>query len=83
MSKNLYYSIFLLVVTFFWGVTFPIIKVSLEYISPLPFLALSFSVSATISLPFVIRKRLFRDRKESYMESGPDSTLCLDMSSRQ
>ena len=63
MSKNLYYSIFLLLITFFWGVTFPLIKVSLEYISPLPFLALRFSVSTIIILPFVIRNRQFRDRK--------------------
>jgi len=63
MSKNLYYSIFLLLITFFWGVTFPLIKVSLEYISPLPFLALRFSVSTIIILPFVMRNRQFRDRK--------------------
>jgi drug/metabolite transporter (DMT)-like permease len=63
MSKNLYYSIFLLIVTFFWGVTFPLIKVSLEYISPLPFLALRFSVSTIIILPFVLRNRQLRDRK--------------------
>ncbi|MGC8514976.1 MAG: DMT family transporter [Thermoplasmata archaeon] len=63
MSKNLYYSIFLLLVTFFWGVTFPLIKVSLQYISPLPFLALRFSVSTIIILPFIIRNRQFRDRK--------------------
>ena len=63
MSKNLYYSIFLLLITFFWGVTFPLIKVSLEYISPLPFLALRFSVSTIIILPFVMKKRQFRDRK--------------------
>jgi len=63
MSKNLYYSLLLLLVTFFWGVTFPLIKVSLEYISPLPFLALRFSVSTIIILPFIARKRQLMERK--------------------
>ncbi|MCL4451668.1 MAG: EamA family transporter [Candidatus Thermoplasmatota archaeon] len=63
MSKNLYYSLLLLLVTFFWGVTFPLIKVSLVYISPLPFLALRFSVSTIIILPFIARNRQLRDRK--------------------
>ena len=33
----------ILLVTFFWGVTFPLIKIALEYISPVVFLALRFS----------------------------------------
>ncbi|EQD43094.1 membrane protein containing DUF6, transmembrane, partial [mine drainage metagenome] len=63
MSKNLYYSLFLILITFFWGVTFPLIKVSLEYLSPMPFLALRFAVSSLIILPFAVRNKQFRDRK--------------------
>ena len=57
MNNKLLYSLLLLVTTFFWGVTFPLIKVSLEYISPLPFLAFRFSVAAAILIPIVIRKK--------------------------
>ncbi len=63
MTKNLYYSLFLLLITFFWGVTFPLIKVSLEYLSPMPFLALRFATSSLIILPFAVRNKQFRDRK--------------------
>lgn len=45
----------LLLVTFFWGVTFPVIKVALEYIGPGPFLALRF-LAASIMLAFFLRK---------------------------
>lgn len=52
-----YYLLLLLLVTFFWGVTFPLIKVSLQYIGPVDFLALRFSVSAAIMLPFVLLRK--------------------------
>lgn len=53
-----YYLLLLLLVTFFWGVTFPIIQVSLQFIGPVSFLAIRFAVSAGIMLPFVlVRKR--------------------------
>lgn len=61
MSKKLLYSLLLLLVTFFWGVTFPLIKHSLEFISPLPFLAIRFAISTVLFLPLVIRnKGLFK-----------------------
>ncbi|MCL5990379.1 MAG: EamA family transporter, partial [Candidatus Thermoplasmatota archaeon] len=43
----------LLIVTFFWGVTFPIIKVALDYISPAPFLAIRFALASAMMLIFV------------------------------
>lgn len=52
-----YYLLLLLLVTFFWGVTFPIISTSLKFIGPVDFLALRFSVSALLMLPFILRKK--------------------------
>lgn len=53
-----YYLLLLLLVTFFWGITFPLIKVSLQYIGPVDFLALRFFVSAAIMLPFVLVRKM-------------------------
>ncbi len=61
MSKKIFYYLLLLIVTFFWGVTFPLIKVSLSYIDPVPFLAIRFGLSTVLFLPFVIgNKNLFK-----------------------
>lgn len=53
MQRKLFFIIMLLIVTFFWGVTFPIIKVALVYISPAPFLALRFGFASAMMLIFV------------------------------
>lgn len=55
MDRKLLYMGLLLLVTFFWGVTFPVIKVALEYIGPGPFLALRF-LAATVMMAFFLRK---------------------------
>lgn len=65
MNNKILYSMLLLVTTFFWGVTFPLIKVSLEYISPLPFLAFRFIVAAGILIPIAIRKKSDLIKKEN------------------
>ncbi len=48
MDKRTFYMIMLLVVTFFWGVTFPIIKDALVYVSPDAFLAFRFLIASGI-----------------------------------
>jgi len=53
MQRRLFFTIMLLVVTFFWGVTFPVIKVALYYISPAPFLAIRFAIAAGMMLILV------------------------------
>lgn len=63
MSTKFLYSMLLLLVTFFWGVTFPLIKQSLYYISPLPFLAIRFAISTLLFVPLVIRKRALFERR--------------------
>ena len=55
MDRKILYMGLLLSVTFFWGVTFPVVKVALEYIGPGPFLALRF-LAATIMLAFFVRR---------------------------
>ncbi len=49
----------LLLVTFFWGLTFPLIKNALVYISPVLFLSLRFMASAALLLPFLRGRNAF------------------------
>lgn len=53
-----FYLLLLLLVTFFWGITFPIIWNALQYIGPVDFLALRFAVAAAIMVPFTIRRKV-------------------------
>jgi len=58
MNRNTYlYLGLLLLVTFFWGLTFPLIKNTLEFVSPMVFLALRFGLSTAFLVPFLIRKK--------------------------
>lgn len=64
MNRKLFYLGMLLVVTFFWGVTFPVIKISLEYMNPVVFLILRFSISSLVMLPLIARSRSLRQRND-------------------
>ena len=55
MKDELKYSLLILISTLSWGVTFPLVKMSLEYMSPVIFLAIRFAVSALFMLPFIKR----------------------------
>ena len=55
MDRKFVYMGLLLMVTFFWGVTFPVIKVALGYIGPGPFLALRF-LAATVLMAFFLKR---------------------------
>lgn len=55
MDRKIFYMGMLLLVTFFWGVTFPVIKLALTYIGPGPFLTLRF-LAATAMMAFFLRK---------------------------
>ncbi len=55
MDRKILYMGLLLLVTFFWGVTFPIIQDALKFIGPGPFLALRF-LAATAMMAIFIRK---------------------------
>ncbi|MDE5009055.1 EamA family transporter, partial [Francisella tularensis] len=43
--------------TIFWGVTFPLIKISLAYISPGLFVAIRLSLSCLLFLPIILRAK--------------------------
>ncbi len=62
-NQKMIYMGLILLVTFFWGVTFPLIKIALEYISPVVFLALRFSVSAIMLVPFILKSRRLLERR--------------------
>ena len=48
-------------ITIFWGVTFPIIKLALNDISPMLFIGIRFSLAALILLPFLLKPLLKSD----------------------
>lgn len=54
MERKIFYMGMLLLVTLFWGVTFPVIKVALTFIGPGPFLTLRF-LAATIMMAFFLK----------------------------
>ena len=62
-NQKILYMGLILLVTFFWGVTFPMIKFALEYISPVVFLALRFSVSSLMLIPFIFKSGKLTDRR--------------------
>ena len=62
-TKTYSYMGLLLLVTLFWGLTFPLIKNTLEFVSPLIFLALRFGLSTIFLVPFLIKRRGIFGRK--------------------
>lgn len=59
-SRNQFlYLGLLLLVTFFWGLTFPLIKNTLNFISPVVFLSLRFLLSALLMIPFLKGRNAF------------------------
>lgn len=59
MNNEVRYSFLILISTFSWGITFPLIKISLQYMSPVIFLAIRFAISSLFIFPFV-KDRNFR-----------------------
>ena len=57
-SKGLFYILLLLLATISWGLTFPLINLSLQLISPVIFLFIRFLISSIILLPLVGIKKL-------------------------
>ncbi len=51
--KRLYADLGLLIVALIWGVTFPVVKVAVESISPFAFNAIRFFIACIFFLPFV------------------------------
>jgi len=51
--KRLYADLGLLIVALIWGVTFPVVKVAVESVSPFTFNAIRFFIACVLFLPFV------------------------------
>ncbi len=56
--KRAYADLGLLLVALIWGLTFPVVKVSLNYISPFAFNSIRFFVASVLFLPFLKRREL-------------------------
>ncbi len=60
MNKKIKYFLLLISVVFFWGLTFPMMKLALFYISPVLLLSLRFLLSAVLMIPLIFKnKKLF------------------------
>ncbi len=60
MSKKLVYFMLLISVVFLWGLSFPLMKLTLYYISPVLLLSTRFLLSAALMVPLVFKnKKLF------------------------
>jgi len=61
--SSLYADLFLFLATVAWGITFPLIKNGMEYITPGVFVTLRFSLALLMLLPFVFLSVLKSDLK--------------------
>jgi drug/metabolite transporter (DMT)-like permease len=52
----------LLLLAFFWGVTFPLVKIALNFCSPFLFLAIRFALATLIIWPFYSKRISFTDK---------------------
>ncbi len=55
MQKRLFGDIMLLFVTFFWGLSFPLVENAMKVISPCVFVTIRFLLAALILMPFIWR----------------------------
>ncbi|SJK84366.1 DMT family transporter [Cuniculiplasma divulgatum] len=53
MQNETKYSFLIIIATLSWGITFPLIKISREYMSPVIFLAIRFLISTIVMIPFI------------------------------
>ena len=67
MKKQSEFSILLVLATAGWGGTFPMVKLSLEFMSPVIFLAVRFAVSAALMFPFLRRPLNLDNFKEGFI----------------
>ncbi|MHB1439512.1 MAG: DMT family transporter [Cuniculiplasma sp.] len=67
MKNETKYSFLIIIATLSWGLTFPLIKISLEYMSPVIFLAIRFFISSLIMIPFLKNRRNMAGVKESFI----------------
>ncbi len=67
MHNETKYSFLIIIATLSWGVTFPLIKISLEYMSPVIFLAIRFLISTIVMIPFIKNRSDFTGLKQGFI----------------
>ncbi len=67
MKKQSEFSILLVLATAAWGGTFPMVKLSLEFMSPVIFLSVRFAVSAALMFPFLKRPLNLENFREGFI----------------
>ncbi len=67
MQNETKYSFLIIIATLSWGVTFPLIKISLEYMSPVIFLAIRFLISTLVMIPFIKNRRDLTGLKQGFI----------------
>jgi drug/metabolite transporter (DMT)-like permease len=63
MRGKIFYFSLLISVVVIWGATFPIMKLSLYYITPTMLLSFRFLLSAALMLPLVLKNKMFVEKK--------------------
>ena len=67
MKNETKYSLLIIIATLSWGVTFPLIKLSLTYMSPVIFLAIRFLISAVVIFPFLKNPKDLTGLKQGFI----------------
>jgi drug/metabolite transporter (DMT)-like permease len=63
MRGKVFYFMLLISVVIIWGATFPIMKLSLYYITPTMLLSFRFLLSAVLMLPLVVKNKMLVEKK--------------------
>ena len=63
MKGKIFYFMLLISVVIIWGATFPIMKLSLYYITPTMLLSFRFLLSGLLMLPIVIKNKMLVEKK--------------------
>lgn len=63
MKKSSQAELYLLLITLFWGMTFPLIHSCIQHITPIAFVFLRFSFATFLLLPFVLKSLKYTDAK--------------------
>jgi drug/metabolite transporter (DMT)-like permease len=63
MHSKIFYFMLLISVVVIWGTTFPIMKLSLYYISPVMLLSFRFLLSAVLMVPMIFKNKMLIEKK--------------------
>ncbi|AAT43215.1 DMT family transporter [Picrophilus oshimae] len=63
MDRRIFYLLLLIFVVFIWGLTFPFMKITLYYISPVVLLAFRFIISSILLIPLIKKRNFLLEKK--------------------